>query len=146
MNVTITTEWRTPAGRMRNVPLYSATVTNAYLRTTRTFRGANMSRVQNQATAQSTKWLEQERRRRKTAAEQNSLARAQAEAIALDEEARELVEALKNILEATLTVDDRIDWDSFRDTRSAPVFSFEEMAPVMPDATPKEIPKPFHDV
>src|SRR5262245_20330083 len=117
MSVNIQTEWVTPAGNARNVPVYSASIANNYLGTRRTIRGTDRTSVRQKASKQLEKWEEQERRQRETTAKQDAIERAQAETEDLDADARETITALTTLLEATLAVDDRINWEELRDRR-----------------------------
>lgn len=142
--VNIETEWRTPAGNQRNVPMYAATIGNTYLGTTQTFRGTDRARIEKRALAQLQKWSELESRQRETASKRDALERAEAEAEALDAEARETVTAVTNLLEATLSAEDRIDWEELRDRREPDPFEFGEPALSPPDATPN-VPAVLYD-
>lgn len=143
MTVEIQIEWYTPAGKVRNVPMYSTTIENRYLRASRTIRGTDHRTVSTKAIAQLEKWAEQEGRQRETAAKQDALERGEAEAAELDAEAREIIESLRALLRATLAVDDRIDWNELRDRREPAPFTFAEAAPVAPNATPQVLTPTF---
>lgn len=139
MTINIHTEWSTPAGRPRNVPVYSATVRNTFLGTTRTFRGSDRGHVAGRASSQLQKWAEQESRQKTVAAKQDAIERGEAEAASMDDDAKEALQAVSNLLRATLDVDDRIDWNELRDLRAPQPFSFMEPVPQVPDVTPRQI-------
>lgn len=145
MNIAIHTEWSTPAGRPRNVPVYSATVRNAFLGLTRTFRGSDRGHVTGRASSQLQKWAEQENRQRAAAAKQDAIERGEAETASRDADAKEAIEAISNLLRATLSVDDRIDWDELRDFRRPEPFSFAEPVPDAPDTNPREVAIQYRD-
>lgn len=139
MNIHLQTEWSTPAGNTRNVPVYSATVHNTFLGLTRTFRGSDRGHVTGRASAQLQKWADQEGRQRAAAAKQDAIERGEAETASMDADAREAIEAVSKLLEATLAVDDRIDWSELRDVRTADPFLFLEPMPAAPDTRPRQI-------
>jgi restriction system protein len=139
MNIHIQTEWSTPTGKPRNVPVYSATIRNAFLGMTRTFRGSDRGHVTGRASSQLQKWAEQESRQKAAAAKQDAIERGEAETASLDTDAKEAIEAVSNLLRATLSVDDRIDWNELRDVRVAGPFFFPEPMPPVPDTTPRQI-------
>jgi len=137
MRVQVETEWHTPAGRPRNVPMFSATVRNAYLGTSKTFRGSDSRSVSSRATTQLERWQEQERKKRDAEAKQDALEQADAEAEALDLTAKGDIEAVSSLLKATLAVDDRIDWEELRDRREPGPFVFDEPQPRPVTAVPQ---------
>lgn len=145
MNIHIQTEWSTPAGNTRNVPVYSATVQNTFLGMTRTFRGADRGHVTGRAASQLQKWAEQESRQRAVAAKQDAIERGEAETASMDADAREAIEAVSNLLHATLAVDDRIDWNELRDHRTVEPFSFPEPMPAAPDTRPRQVGVQYHE-
>lgn len=145
MNIHIQTEWLTPSGNTRNVPVYSTTVQNTFLGLTRTFRGADRGHVTGRASAQLQRWSEQETRQKAAAAKQDAIERGEAETASLDADAREAIEAVSNLLHATLAVDDRIDWNELRDSRTAEPFLFLEPMPAPPDTRPRQIGVQYGD-
>lgn len=138
MSFRIETEWHTPAGNRRNVPMYVAMIRNHYLGTERTIRGNNRSSVEKRTRAQMLKWEDQERRGREAEAKRNQLERGEARAASLNQQARETIDTLTGLLQATLAVDDRIDWNELYDVSVPEPFAFSEEPPVAPDTTPKE--------
>src|SRR5690349_14722709 len=106
MSIKIDTEWTTPAGRPRSVPIYSATISNSFLGTERTFRGTDRGQITERATSQLRKWTEQEQRQKAAAAKQDEIERGEAEAASLDSDAREAIESVSGLLKATLDIDD----------------------------------------
>jgi restriction system protein len=142
MSIQVEVEWTTPSGKQRNAPMYAVTVRNQYLDATRTFRGTDKSGLERRAGDQLRKWQQQEGRQRAVEAKQDALERAEEEAAELDVEVREKLSAISGLLEATLSVDDRIDWEQLRDRRPPEPFLFSEPTPELPDVTPKvpEVP------
>ena len=138
MKIKTQTEWLTPAGKPRNVPVYSATVRNTFLGVERTFRGSDRAHVTGRASSQLQKWAEQESRQKSAAAKQDALERGEAEAASMDADARETIEAVSSLLQATLAVDDRLDWNELRDARTAAPFSYAEPIPAAPDTKPRQ--------
>lgn len=121
----------TPSGRPRNVLLFVAEIGNAYLGTTRELKGRSEDEVQVKAKDQLERWAEQELRKRLASATQD----AKSQAFEATQTAAERIRALREILSATLSIDDRIDWDAWFDRRDPPkppkfpAFSFSPAPP-----------------
>ncbi|MCG8436427.1 MAG: restriction endonuclease, partial [Gammaproteobacteria bacterium] len=120
--------WWTPSGRHRKFPIYEATISNTYLGTTKVIKGETPSEVETKARQQFEKWHETEVRRRLVEAKQN----AKAQAIEKTEEALEEIESLKEILSATLIIDDRINWESLLPNKKFPPFEIPALKPIAP--------------
>ncbi len=108
---------------------YEAVIRNDFLGEQRTIRCRDYADVELKARAQLAKWREREIRER-TARARGALADRGSQT------AENNVAAVRGILQATLAVDDRLDWSSMLDTRSFPLFSFPPPPPP-PDAARK---------
>lgn len=108
--------WVTPAGRQRSSPMYEVDVWNAYLEQRKTIKGSTAHDALSKAKTQLERWADQELKRRVARATNE----ARDEAAEAEENAAEAVEAVRTILQATLAVDDRIDWDALVDRRPLP--------------------------
>jgi restriction system protein len=106
-------DWLTPAGNERHAPMYEALVSNAFLNVEKVVKGRSRDEVVAKARKQLESWEKQEIRRRLGQAKEDLKTRAQE----ATDEARVTLEAIRNLLAATLSVDDRIDWDSLTETR-----------------------------
>jgi len=127
------------------VPIYSATISNSFLGTKRTFRGTDRGHITERATSQLRKWTEQEQRQKAAAAKQDEIERGEAEAASLDSDAREAIESVSSLLKATLDIDDRIDWNEVRDFRRPGPFTFPEPLPSEPDTKPRNFSPQYKD-
>jgi len=96
---------------------YKTLIRNEFLGQQRTIRGPDYVDVELRARAQLAKWREREIRER-TAQAQGAFADRESQ------NAENNLAAIRAILHAALTVDDRLDWSSMLDTRSFPPFSF----------------------
>lgn len=125
-------DWMTPSGRPRQFPVYEATVENDYLGKSRVVKGKSFEEVRYKVQEQATVWAEQEVRARIGEARSDAEDDAkEATALAIDK-----IAALQGILEATLPVDDRIDFERLIDRSSFPAFVFPEPPPSKPDDPP----------
>jgi restriction system protein len=123
--VDVREDWTTPSGRARSAPMYTTTIENEYLGVSKTVKASDVGVLEEKAKAQLTRWAEQEVKQRI----------AEATSTASDAAAGQ-VEAIRRILQDTLAVNDRLDWDRMMDrTRFAPF----EFAPLQPPQLP---PKP----
>jgi restriction system protein len=137
-NISLETEWFTPAGNQRSAPIHVATVSNEYLGKERQLKGKTENEIMGKIQDCVDRWDEQEIRKRVAAAKQD----ARAEAAQLDAEAKSTLEEMGQILEATLSINDEIDWEAERDTSKYRRFSFapspNEPVPVgKPELPPK---------
>jgi len=123
--VVIQAQWLTPAGNQRSAPIYETTLYNAYLAKQRTLKAKSHNELAFKSQECLSKWREQEIQRRIGAAKKDAKEQGKAEAARLDKEAADALKDMASILEATLSVDDRIDWDAERNTRLPPEFTFE---------------------
>jgi len=130
--VVIEVQWSTPAGNQRSTPIYETTLNNAYLAKQRTLKAKTHDELALKAQDCLSKWREQEIRRRIGAAKKGAKEQGKAEAARLDSDAAETLKDMASILRATLSVDDRIDWDAERNTRLPPEFTFDP-PPTEPD-------------
>lgn len=89
---------------------YQATIENAYLGTQKVIRGYSEEEVHEKATKQLELWERKEDRERK----KNALADLQEQYESDSTELFEEISHYKNILNHTLSVDDKMDWDSNR--------------------------------
>ena len=101
---------------------YEAVVRNDLLGEQRAIRGRDYVDVELRARAQLAKWREREIRERTAKARGAFADRA-------SETAENDMSALRGILQATLSVDDRLDWSAMLDTRSFHPFSFAAPPP-----------------
>jgi restriction system protein len=128
------------------LPKWSKVVSHSGLNKVREISGTDKSLVEHKAWAQQQAWDEQwerqqeretrlEQRRQKTLEKEE----AKLEAQQRTEEAQEEISILNNLLHATLSVNDAIDWDSLKD-RSG----YNKPAPISPDL-PAFPPEPKQD-
>jgi restriction system protein len=94
---------------------FEAVIRNEFLGEQRTIRGREYVDVEMKARAQLTKWREREIRERTATARGAFADRA-------SQTAENELTAVSGLLQATLAVDDRLDWSAMRDTRSFPPF------------------------
>jgi hypothetical protein len=113
--------------------VYSATVQNTFPGRIRTFGGSDRGHVTGSASSQLQKWAEQESRPKTAAAKQDAIELGEAEAASMDDDAKEALQAVSNLLRATLAVHDRSDWNELRDLRVPGPFSFAEPIPQAPE-------------
>jgi len=130
-DVSMRVEWFTPSGRRRSVPSYEATIGNVHLRVTKTLKAPSEAGLRGKIQAQMNRWCEQEVRSRIGAAAED----ADEDAAGMTEQAKAKLDAILNILRATLEVDDRIKWEELNDRSEFPPFQ-------LPHARPEE-PKPL---
>lgn len=131
----------TPGGKLRAAPIYSAQLTNQYLAKTATVKGKSVYEVELKTKEKLATWNEQEIRKRIAEAKADAKEQAQAEAERLDQEAKDILTEMQGLLAATLSIDDKIDWDAERDTREHAPFQFgaPPSAPELPEpALPKK--------
>lgn len=128
--IEVVEDWLTPSGRKRKAPMYTGVVSNDYLGLAKTLKAKSRREIAKKARAQVQSWTEREIRQRLAEAKQGLRARAEE----LTAEAQVELEELRNLLAATLDVDDRIDWQSLLETacfEDRP-FQFEEEPPPVP--------------
>lgn len=113
-------DWWTPGGRQRSAPVFVVEIGNDHLGKYKEVKGATQDEVLRKAEDQLLKWAQQEARSRIAEAKQD----AKADAAAMTDNVRAEAEALRQILAATIDVDDRIEWEELMDRR--------EMAPLDP--------------
>lgn len=137
VEVDASVSWFTPSGNRRTSPLYEGDVVNAYLKKRKTVKARSMEEFEFKVNQTVATWAKQEIRKRVVDAKRDAKEQAQAEAERRDAEAKDQLQSLSSILAATLQVDDRLDWDAERDTRSFPRFSFPHAPkePVHPKLT-----------
>ncbi|RVU43104.1 restriction endonuclease [Lujinxingia sediminis] len=141
-SVRIHEEWRTPAGNRRNAPMYEASIRNDFLGKERVIKGKEYGAVRQKCEDQLEKWAAEEIKKRVIQAEKDDKKRAAAACEVADEEAKVLIRRLRGILHATLTIDDRIDWQALVDRQPPPPFAFPESLPAAPEKPPfPELPK-----
>ena len=131
--VEATANWYTPAGKLRSAPIYEAEVENQYLDKKRTIKGKTADELESKVREVVNAWAEQEIRKRIVDGKRDAQEHGQAEAERLDTEARQAMAEAKQLLAATLAVDDRIDWDAERNTRQFKAFSYSD--PPQPPAS-----------
>lgn len=127
-------EWMTPSGRQRSVPMFMAEISNQYLGLQRLLKGQDRDALVARANEQLARWREQEIRGRTKGAHQDAKESALSDCEARGEAARTLIQELQVVLAATLTVDDRIDWDSLLDDTPFRAFAFR--SPPAPPPAP----------
>ena len=125
--------WLTPAGNERKAPMYEAEIENDYLQASRVIKGRTFGEVETKCLQQLTKWAEQEVKRR-TADAKNDLKES---ALDLTQEARQEIADIHAILNATLDIDDRIEWEGLMDRRDFVAEPFDAHAPDEPLLPPK---------
>ncbi len=134
----------TPSGRPRSAPVYVATIMNTTLGKSRTVKDKTFEGVRFTAENQLRAWAELELKALITQARKDAKEAAAEAAEEASRRAIEYLEELKNILNYTLSFDDRIDWASLEDHREFPAFRFSnapmKSAPPVQPTIPK---KPF---
>ena len=140
VKVSLDTDWFTPAGNLRSAPVFVAEISNKYLNKHRTIKGKSTDEVENRIREIVSSWNEQEIKKRVAASKKDAKDRSQAEAAELDSEAKANLSAMYTILEATLSVDDKIDWEAEKDTRPYHRFSFRSV-PEQPKAQEPLLPE-----
>lgn len=119
--------------------IYEKTITDPNTGITKTIKGNSRQEMDLKEKSQFDTWNIQETRRRKTAEIANGKDRA-AYRTAL---AKAEIEAHRNILQSTLKVDDRLDWDKMMDRTPYPPFEFIEPKPTLDKSeTGIQVPKP----
>jgi restriction system protein len=93
---------------------YYVEIYNDYLKKHRRVTGRTRGEVELKVQEQLQRWNEQETRAR----EREAIADLRERARLATESAQKLLEAYRNILNATLSVDDRLDWGSLMNQRS----------------------------
>ncbi len=131
-------DWLTPSGRRRSSPIYWTVVANAYLGKEKTIKTSDAETLERKAKAQLQQWAEEEARARVREATQEAKEAARSQADQDNADARDQIESLRNILHATLEVNDRIDWEKLLDYRSYPAFPFDVPAPGPPMLPPPQ--------
>lgn len=123
----------------RGIPRYSLDLWHEGLRKHRTIRGDDQAIIKLKAQHQLDEWAERwraldardrERAQRDTGKRQQELLKAQA--ASRTEEAEAELQSLSTLLMATLSVDDRIDWEKLKDTSP-----FPEAKPASPNLPQK---------
>jgi restriction system protein len=139
-NVNVRQEWMTPGGKRRSAPMYVTDIFHFQLGTRKTIKGRTKLDVENKALEQLRKWDAQHEKEQ-----------TQSEAERLDHQARQRVAQFRSILEYTLDIDDRIDWNELVDRSTPQPFEFNipkpakpdyPAAPVLPPPVPMEWLKP----
>jgi restriction system protein len=115
-------DWETPSGRPRSAPMYLATIGNSYLQVSKVIKASDVGTIQEKANAQLMRWAEQEVRQRIAEATDSA-----------SDAAAGQVEAVRRILQDTLAINDRLDWDGMIDRAPFPPFQFTDLqAPWLP--------------
>ncbi|GJM43203.1 MAG: restriction endonuclease [Gemmatimonadota bacterium] len=109
--ILIRENWLTPSGRARNAPMYEAVIENPVLKTSRVVSAKYRREAESKAREQLVRWAEREIRQRVAEAKRD----LKAQAAVAEEDAKAELQAVRDILRATLTVNDRIDWNSLID-------------------------------
>ncbi|PTX53969.1 restriction system protein [Melghirimyces profundicolus] len=104
---------------------YYLTLSNDYLGKVKEIKGASPYEVDLKATEQLRKWHEQEMRER----ERERIQDLKEQAAFDTERAQKRLSEYQNILNATLDVDDRLDWSSLEKHDAYPAFSFTQEKP-----------------
>jgi len=139
-NVEIHADWMTPSGRPRSAPMYQTTIGNKYLSQIKTIKAKSAEEVEQKARAQITKWVEQEIKGRIADAKDEAKGNAEDATV----QASDYIDSLRNILNYTLSVDDRINWDELIDRSELPPFFFIDPPNRLPPVLKQEYPpKPF---
>lgn len=125
----------TPAGNLRSAPVYSLEIENRTLQKSKVLKDKSEAGVIDKAKKQLLIWAEQEIRTLTTHAKKDAKETAQAEVEEAGKQAETYLEELRNILNATLDFDDRINWKELEDHKTFREFSFHE--------PPKEPPLPL---
>ena len=134
-NVTVHADWLTPAGNQRSAPMYEAEVSNAFLGVSKLVRGRTPEDVEQKVRKQHATWADKEVRARVSEAKDGLKGRA----TDATREAQEQLQALREILSGTFTVDDRLDWEALMATESFPARPFDEREPERPSPPPKPV-------
>jgi restriction system protein len=134
----------TPKGNLRSTPLYYVTAMNMTLGKSKMIKGKSEAELMMKVQEQLGKWAAQEIRSLASQAKKDAKEAAQADAEEASQQAKEYLDELRGILNATLDFDDRIDWKELEDHRSFQRFSFpsapKKPGPPPPPTMPK---KPF---
>ncbi|MBK8015151.1 MAG: restriction endonuclease [Deltaproteobacteria bacterium] len=119
----------TPAGRLRRSPLFQADIANAFLGKAQSIKGQTRFEVESKAREKLEAWARLEAKRRSGEAKADALEAAQARHQELVATLRSDAQALREVLKATLSVDDRIDWLALLDRRSYTCFQWSDKPP-----------------
>lgn len=121
-------DWYTPNGNRRSFPMYEVVIKNEYLNIQKTIKSKCEKELTDKSAKQLQKWADQEIKERLQAAKNDK-----EEKIKLDNEIlkNERFE-LSNILNATLSVNDRINWEEIKDKSKFPEFHFNKEQPIKP--------------
>ena len=138
-------EWFTPSGRQRSAPMYECFIRNEYLKSERTIKGKTFAEAKRKSEDALNKWAEQEIKQRTRKAKADATEAAAQQCEEENAEAVDVLESLATLLNATLDVDDRIDWSELFDTSSPAPFSFDEAGPIREEypLVPKPITSSF---
>jgi len=123
--IEIVTERFTPSGKLRNQPIYVATVYNSYLDKAQTIRKKSRCEAELEARRKLREWKEEEIAKRISAARSRHLALAQKQTASLAQQAKSLIDRLGNILTEALDNPPAFDWDRYIDRRTYDPFVFE---------------------
>ncbi len=104
--------------------MYEVDITNEYLNKHKSIKDRCAHTLEERANACLTTWANQEVKKRVIEAKKDAKEQARERAEELDAEATKTLAELRGVLEATLSIDDRIDWQAERDTRGFDAFSF----------------------
>jgi restriction system protein len=104
---------------------YSQVVFNKYLGVSKEVKGATPTEVEFKVAEQLRKWQEQERRGR----ERDRIADLKQQAEFDTQQAQQLINSYQTLLQSTLSVDDRLNWESLKDDAPFDPFSFDEDSP-----------------
>ena len=133
-------EWSTPSGRARSVPMFVTTVQNRYLRQEQVLRASDETALKQKAENRLSAWADEEIRRRTREAKED----ASEEAEDSTQEAQAAIEAIRGILPATLSIDDRIQWDALFERSEFKKFVFR--GPPDKPETPWHRPAPTKSI
>jgi restriction system protein len=136
--INVTAEWTTPSGRPRSAPIFVATIRNAYLRQEQVVRASDAGALKEKAQKKLEAWADEEIRRRTREAKEV----AAEETEDANRESQDAIDGIRGILVATLSIDDRINWDSLYERTAFREFTFrptpEALLPPGHPPTPKQ--------
>ena len=104
---------------------YSQLISNEYLRVSKEVKGATPTEVEFKAAKQLEIWGKREERER----ERERIADLKQQAEFDTQQAQQLIDSYKGLLQSTLSINDRLEWESIRDDTRFPPFSFTDPEP-----------------
>jgi restriction system protein len=113
-SVKLVEDWLTPSGRQRHIPMFEVFIENEYLQRSRCIKARSGIEAEQKAREQLQKWRDAEIRARLNEAKED----LRQQASDMTDQAKAEQQAIRSILDATLGVDDALDWSSLREARN----------------------------